>query len=372
MPVGYTDGLVMRMYAPDGRDIVIPAERCEEYKKVGWYEEPVITLYASDGRQMIVPAKEREAHIAVGWFDEPFVTLYSTDDRKITVKSSEQNSYISLGWYTEPVSLMYAPDGRSLAVIDRELKAYERVGWYSNCDLISKIMISPDGMETRVFIDHYAYYYSMGYRFKGRENIDITKPMIALTFDDGPGHQTMRIVSTLVAYDARATFFCVGQNVNAMPSTVRSVMDYGMEIGNHSYSHPDLASLRPDSIKWQVDSCSQAIYNATGTYPALIRPPYGSTSENVRSISAMPNIHWAIDTLDWKTRNAGKTVNSILSSVKDGDIILMHDLYKETADAVDIVVPKLIEAGFQLVTVSELSHFKGRLLTCGEKYHRIT
>ena len=371
VPVGYTGGASVKMYAPDGRDIVVPVEDTEEYMKVGWYKEPVVTLYSSDGRELIAKVSEKDAHILVGWYDEPFATLYAPGGRTITVKSGEVSAYLNVGWYTEPVTLVYSRDGRSLAVLNRELEAYKAVGWYDNPETISKIMISPSGMETRVFIDHYSYYFSMGYRFKGRENIDITKPMVALTFDDGPSTETMRIVSCLVAYNSRATFFCVGQNVVSMGATVKSVMDYGMEIGNHTYSHPDLAKLKPDAIAWQIDSCSQAIYNATGVYPTLFRPPYGSINAEVLSGAKMPSILWQIDTLDWKTRNAQKTVDSILSSVKDGDIILMHDLYKETADAVEIVVPKLLEAGFQLVTVSELAHFKNAALENGMKYHRI-
>lgn len=371
VPVGYTGGASVKMYAPDEREIIVPLEEIEEYMKVGWYKEPVVTLYSSDGRELVVKTTQKEAYTSVGWFDAPLTTLYAPGGREIKVKASEASEYINVGWYTEPVTLVYSRDGRSLAVLNRELEAYKSVGWYDNLDTISKLMISPGGEETRIFIDHYAYYFSLGYRFKGRENIDITKPMVALTFDDGPGKETMRIVSCLVAYDSRATFFCVGENVDAMRATVRSVMDYGMEIGNHTYYHPDLAKLKPEDIAWQIDSCSQAIYSATGVYPTLFRPPYGSTNDDVLSVAKMPSIHWQIDTLDWETRDAKKTVESILSSVKDGDIILMHDLYEETADAVEIVVPKLLEAGFQLVTVSELAHFKNKTLEKGMKYRTI-
>lgn len=371
VPVGYTGGFCLTMYASDGRNIIVPIEDVEAYEQVGWYREPVVTLYSMDSREIIVKEAEKDAYLEVGWFEEPFCILYSPEGKEIKVKKGEVNEHIAVGWYTEPVVYAYARDGRSLVVLKRQLEEYKNFGWYDNIDDISKIMISPDGMETRVFSDHYTYYYSLGFRFKGRETLDITKPMVALTFDDGPSNETMRIVSCLLAYNSIATFFCVGQNVDAMRATVRSVKDFGMEIGNHSYSHPDLATLKPDEIKWQMDACSNSIYNAIGEYPSLCRPPYGSIGKDVLPSVGMPSILWAIDTLDWKTRDAQKTVESILSSVKDGDIILMHDLYKETADAVEIVVPKLIEAGFQLVTVSELAHFRNKTLTSGMKYHRI-
>jgi len=371
VPAGYTGGVSVKMYAPDGRDIMVSIEDVEAYKSVGWYSEQVTTLYSMDMREIVVSMDEKDEYLKVGWYEEPFFVMYAPDGREITVEGNLVEQYVSVGWYTEPVVYMYSRDGRSLVVLKRELEAYKNVGWYDNIDIISKIMISPDGEETRVFSDYYTYYYNLGFRFKGRENLDVTKPMVALTFDDGPGNHTMRIVSCLLAYNCVATFFCVGQNVDAMRQTVRSARDFGMEIGNHSYSHPDLATLNPDGIKWQMDACSNSIYNAIGEYPALCRPPYGSIGNNVLSNVGMPSILWAIDTLDWKTRNAEKTVESILSSVKDGDIILMHDLYKETADAVEIVVPKLLEAGFQLVTVSELAQFRNIDLVSGMKYHRI-
>lgn len=371
VPAGYTGGVSVKMYAPDGRDIMVPIEDVEAYMGVGWYKNPVTVLYSMDFREIVVEIDEKEEYMKVGWFEEPFHIMYAPDGREITVEGKYVDAYVSVGWYTEPVLYMYSRDGRCLVVLKRELEAYKNVGWYDDINIISKIMVSPDGIETRVFSDYYIHYYNLGYRFKGRENLDVTKPMVALTFDDGPSQQTMRIVSCLLAYNSVATFFCVGQNVDAMRQTVRSVRDFGMEIGNHSYSHPDLAKLKPDGIRWQMDACSNAIYNAIGEYPSLCRPPYGSIGKDVLPSVGMPSILWAIDTLDWQTRNAEKTVEAILSSVKDGDIILMHDLYKETADAVEIVVPKLIEAGFQLVTVSELAEFKGKTLVSGMKYGSI-
>ena len=371
VPAGYTGGVSVKMYAPDGRDIMVPIEDVEAYMGVGWYKNPVTVLYSMDFREIVVEIDEKEEYMKVGWFEEPFHIMYAPDGREITVEGKYVDAYVSVGWYTEPVLYMYSRDGRCLVVLKRELEAYKNVGWYDDINIISKIMVSPDGIETRVFSDYYIHYYNLGYRFKGRENHDVTKPMVALTFDDGPSQQTMRIVSCLLAYNSVATFFCVGQNVDAMRQTVRSVRDFGMEIGNHSYSHPDLAKLKPDGIRWQMDACSNAIYNAIGEYPSLCRPPYGSIGKDVLPSVGMPSILWAIDTLDWQTRNAEKTVEAILSSVKDGDIILMHDLYKETADAVEIVVPKLIEAGFQLVTVSELAEFKGKTLVSGMKYGSI-
>ena len=138
-----------------------------------------------------------------------------------------------------------------------------------------------------------------------------------------------------------------------------------MEIGNHTANHPKLTSLSSSGVASEINSNATYIENAIGIRPTIVRPPYGSYSSSTISAAGTPFILWSIDTLDWKTRNADSTVNAVLSKVKDGDIILMHDLYSQTAAATERIVPALIERGFELVTVSELAELKG--VTMGKK-----
>lgn len=190
-------------------------------------------------------------------------------------------------------------------------------------------------------------------------NIDPTKPMIALTFDDGPKiGNTERIVEALKQNDSRATFFVVGQMVEKHPELVKLAYDAGCQIGNHSYSHANLVKLSADGVKGQVNKTSNLVYEITGEYTKAGRPPYGSINDTVRNNINMPWYNWNIDTLDWKNRNADYVKDYVLKNVKDGDVVLMHDLHSTTADAMVQCIPELTKRGFQLVTIDELVKYK--------------
>lgn len=191
------------------------------------------------------------------------------------------------------------------------------------------------------------------------------KPMIALTFDDGPNPKyTMQILDTLEKYGAAATFFEVGSLVEAYPEVSRRIVAIGCEIGNHSYSHRQLTGLSAAEIEEQTRKTQQAVKNAVGYEPTLVRPTYGDINGTVKNSINMPLILWSIDTLDWKSKDSDAVARHILKNVKDGDIILMHDVYASTAKAVELVVGELQKRGFQLVTVSTLL---GDELNSGER-----
>ncbi len=187
--------------------------------------------------------------------------------------------------------------------------------------------------------------------------------MVALTFDDGPSIYTPKILDTLEKYGAKATFFVVGNRIANYSDTLLKAHNLGMEIGNHSYTHPNLTKLSHSQILEQKNNTENAIIAVTGQGSKVMRPPYGRRDNKVLSAYNMPAILWSIDTLDWKTKNAQATVQAVMDNVKDGDIILMHDLYSSTAEALEILVPKLIDEGFSLVTVSQLAETKLGSLT---------
>lgn len=190
--------------------------------------------------------------------------------------------------------------------------------------------------------------------------IDKTKKLIAFTFDDGPKPQnTERIIQALEKNDARATFFMLGQNAKAYPDIVKKVANSGNEVSGHSWDHPLLTKLGQSAIRNQCDRMNQAIYAAAKTNAANFRPPYGGINDNVKQAVDGALILWSVDTLDWKTRNAAATIDSILKHAKDGDIVLMHDIHVQTVDAVEQVLPKLKEKGYEVCTVSELLEAKG-------------
>lgn len=198
--------------------------------------------------------------------------------------------------------------------------------------------------------------------------IDPNKPMIALTYDDGPySPVTERILDALEEYGGRATFFVVGNRVKTYESSIKRAYELGCEIGNHTYGHDMLTKLSNKEMKNTVNSTNNTVKEITGVSPKLLRPTGGAYNETVSKNIKMPFILWSIDTEDWKYRNKQHVIDAI-SSVKDGDIILMHDLYSTTADASEVVIPALVEQGFQLVTVSELFEYRKETLKSGAAY----
>lgn len=203
----------------------------------------------------------------------------------------------------------------------------------------------------------------------GGRYIDPTKPMVALTFDDGPYAPVgNRIMDSLEQHNGRATFFVVGSRVPSYQAEIKRMHNNGHEIGNHTYEHKYLNKLNTVQIRSQIDRCNQIVAAVTGEAPALVRLPGGNKNNTVLANINQPIIMWNIDTLDWKTRNAASSVQKVLGSVKDGDIILMHELYTASGDAAVTLIPALTERGYQLVTVSELARFRGGLSNKGVYY----
>ena len=191
--------------------------------------------------------------------------------------------------------------------------------------------------------------------------IDPSKPMIALTFDDGPSEETDRILRVLMQYDARATFCVIGNRVEAYRDVLLRTVAAGNEIACHTWSHPNLTEISASSARSQIQRTNDLVREITGGYEIkVLRPPYGSNNKTVRSICAdlgMIIAHWEVDTRDWSHRSASKTYNNIIKGAKNGMIVLCHDIYSTTADAAEKAIPELVAKGYQLVTVSELLSF---------------
>lgn len=183
--------------------------------------------------------------------------------------------------------------------------------------------------------------------------------MVAFTFDDGPSYNTIKIVNTLVKYDSKATFFLVGNKIEKYAKTMDVLVKNGMDIGNHTYSHKELTKLSDKEILKEIDLTNEVIYNKTGIKPMFLRPSYGAMNKRIKKLSTMPIIVWNIDTLDWKYHNSNKIKDKILKYVSDGDIILMHDTYVATLNAIEMVIPELKKQGYKIVSVSELFKYKG-------------
>ncbi len=182
-------------------------------------------------------------------------------------------------------------------------------------------------------------------------------PCVALTFDDGPGPYTAQLLDTLKEKDSKATFFLIGSHVSSYPDQVKREAEEGHAVGNHTWDHADLSKQSAATITNEVAATDQAIMDAGAPQPILVRPPYGATSPTVHSILAsrgQAEIHWSIDTLDWKNLDVAKDIEMATATAQPGSIILMHDIHPETVAAVPEIIDDLHLAGYDLVTVPEL------------------
>lgn len=201
--------------------------------------------------------------------------------------------------------------------------------------------------------------------------IDPSKPMIALTFDDGPSEETERLLDILRQYDARATFFLIGRKVGGGQKTVLRAVNEGHEIGSHTWDHPCLTDLTDDCIRMQIASAKDKICEITKGDHVLMRPPFCAIDARVQAIGRDIGVSFVNCTTtsdDWNTTDPHVVYKNILDRVRDRDVILCHDKYPSTVDAMEGVISQLIKRGYQLVTVSELFRYSNITLEPGELY----
>lgn len=195
--------------------------------------------------------------------------------------------------------------------------------------------------------------------------------IVAFTFDDGPSEYTMEIVNTLVLNNSKATFFELGNRMKYNQEIVKNVLNNEMEIGSHTYAHKNLNKLTIEEIDEEINSTNIIFNEITGENIKLLRPPYGNANELVKSRVNTPIITWNIDTNDWLYKDSEHVYNHIIENIESGDIILMHDVYSETVEAVKKVVPYLIEKGYKITTVSELAKYNNIELKEKEVYRSL-
>ena len=198
--------------------------------------------------------------------------------------------------------------------------------------------------------------------------IDKSKKMIALTFDDGPNYNTSKVIDVLNKYDIKATFFVLGSRAINNKDILKKMADSGMEIGNHTYNHLLLTKYDEDKIRSEIEDTSEVIYSATKKRTKLLRPSYGSVNNKIKKVANMPIIIWDIDTLDWKYHNSKRITSRVVNKVRDGDIILMHDIYSASLNALSNIIPILQDNGYEFVTIDELFYYKGISLENGKVY----
>lgn len=190
---------------------------------------------------------------------------------------------------------------------------------------------------------------------KAEEAVYESEKRIALTFDDGPHPvQTKKLLEGLKERGMKATFFVTGEHALQYPKLIKQMQDDGHLIGNHTYHHVQLGKVSRDVYFKEILDTNEVIEKITGSAPSFIRPPYGSWDKNYEKELNMIPVLWNIDPLDWCTNDANKVYQRVLSSVKDQDIILMHDSYETTVTATFLLVDELTKKGYKFVTVDEL------------------
>jgi peptidoglycan-N-acetylglucosamine deacetylase len=190
-------------------------------------------------------------------------------------------------------------------------------------------------------------------------DVNVDGPYIAMTFDDGPhATNTAKLLEIAAKRHIKLTFFVLGECVERNPTVLQREVAEGHEVGNHSWSHPNLAKLSDDAVRNQLQKTEDLIVKTAGVKPKLMRPPYGELTKRqriwVNHDFGYKVILWDVDPLDWKRPGPDVVARRIIAGTRPGSIILSHDIHPPTIDAMPQVFDALLAKGFKFVTVSEL------------------
>ena len=210
------------------------------------------------------------------------------------------------------------------------------------------------------------------YQNENGYNYSADKKTVALTFDDGPSSKyNAQFLDVLARNKAHATFFMVGTMMNNCQKCVLDTYNSGNEVGSHTYNHMNIKKNNALDVNANLKQVDDLFYKITNDHIKYVRPPYGSYSkENLENVNN-PLILWNIDTEDWSHHDVDYIVNSVMENVQDGSIILMHELYETSLQALEVLLPRLYAEGYQVVSVSELANMKGKTLESGHAYRAI-
>lgn len=197
------------------------------------------------------------------------------------------------------------------------------------------------------------------------------KKLVALTFDDGPSVNTSRLIDILEANNAKATFFVLGSRINDYKDEIKKMVDTGNQIGNHGYSHKSFTKMSLSDIKDELYATNELLFEQ-GVMPSkAVRPPYGNLNESIKCNIDNPFILWSVDTRDWESKNKDSVKKEIKANIKEGSIVIMHDLYSTTVDAIEEVLPELTKEGYAFVTIDEMYKYNNIELEKGKVYTMI-
>lgn len=230
----------------------------------------------------------------------------------------------------------------------------KKMFWLGVISIISAILLSfniQGGASASV-------YFGSAPRLVPIYSVDTEEKKVALTFDTAWGaDKTLKILDILKEYDVGATFFMVGFWVEKYPDMVRAIDEQGIEIATHSNTHPDLTKLSTNQIELELTTSIKSIVNITNKPVKLFRAPYGAYNNTLINIAddlGLKTIQWDVDTLDWKGLSGVEICERVMSKVKNGSIILNHNNSDHVLDALPLVIERLKNAGYEIVSVGDL------------------
>lgn len=182
----------------------------------------------------------------------------------------------------------------------------------------------------------------------------------ALTFDDGPGYgSTSKILNVLAKYNIKATWFVLGSRIETNKAMAQRIVQEGHEIANHSYSHANLTTLSQEGYKNEINVTQNLIYTTTGAYSYYLLPPYGSYTNQIARDCGLQIALWNVDSLDWSLREKNAIYTQVMNTMKTNSVVLFHDIYNFSAEAIELIVPALLEQGYTFVTYPQYLQIGG-------------
>ncbi|MBR3249048.1 polysaccharide deacetylase family protein [Candidatus Saccharibacteria bacterium] len=196
------------------------------------------------------------------------------------------------------------------------------------------------------------------------------KKLVALTFDDGPSPETTpKLLDLLTEKDAPATFFMLGSMARTNPDIVKRIRKEHHEVASHTMYHQNLIRIPDDATRADINEAKAVFNDIINHGPSYTRPPYGNINTTITDAVGTPIILWSVDTEDWRSKNTDAIINTTMSEVYDGAIILMHDIYPTSVEAVPALIDTLRQNGYELATISELATAKNLTLIPGVIYY---
>lgn len=289
-------------------------------------------------------------------------------EEKVDAFNNKINELLNLKYPKFVVDAINTSSSKNYKILDNEMIIY-----YTDVDihLEEQLYLTVNYNEIKDCLN-ITFKLDKEYENENGYNYDPNKKTVALTFDDGPGgNNTLELVDILKENKAHATFFMLGNRMKSYQTVVATVHNSGNEIGSPTYNHCNLKKTKLETILENEQLTNDIYYELTQDTIKLTRPPYGNLNEEVKNALDTVFVTWSIDTEDWRYKDVEHIKSEILNKVTDGDIILLHDIYKTSVEAIREVLPLLYEEGYQVVSVSELANLKGRTLEKNNIYRKI-